>query len=84
MVALLSGTCRLSKRATQTLLKDGFGVDVGLGSIGNIERKLSRAMESPVEVARAHVRGSPIVHPDETSWREATSAKAVDTLINFT
>lgn len=70
MVALLSGTCRLSKRTTQTLLKDGFGVDVGLGSISNIEREMSRSIESAVEVARAHVRGSPVVHPDETSWRE--------------
>lgn len=71
MVALLSGKCRLSKRTTQALLKDGFGVDVGLGSISNIEREASRSIASAVEVARAHVRGSPVVHPDETSWRQA-------------
>lgn len=70
MVALLSGKCRLSKRTTQALLKDGFGVDVGLGSISNIEREASRSIASAVEVARNHVRGSPVVHPDETSWRE--------------
>jgi len=70
MVALLSGTCRLSKRTTRTLLKDGFGIDVGLGSISNMEREMSRAIERPVEAARDHVRGSPVVHPDETSWRE--------------
>jgi transposase len=70
MVALLTGKCRLSKRTTQTLLEDGFGVDVGLGSISNIEREMSRSIEAAVEVARAHVRGSPVVHPDETSWRE--------------
>lgn len=71
MVALLSGRCRLSKRTTQALLKDGFGVDVGLGSISNIEQVMSRSMEPAVEAARAHVRGSPVVHPDETSWRQA-------------
>lgn len=71
MVALLSGKCRLSKRTTQALLKDGFGVDVGLGSISNIEREMSRSLATAVEVARAHVRGSPVVHPDETSWRES-------------
>lgn len=71
MVALLSGKCRLSKRTTQALLKDGFGVEVGLGSISNIERETSRTIASAVEVAREHVRGSPVVHPDETSWRQA-------------
>lgn len=71
MVALLSGKCRLSKRTTQALFKDGFGVDVGLGSISNIEREASRSIASAVEVARAHVRESPVVHPDETSWRQA-------------
>jgi len=70
MVALLSGKCRLSKRTTQALLKDGFGIDVGLGSISNIEREASRSIAAAVEVARHHVRGSPVVHPDETSWRE--------------
>ena len=71
MVALLSGKCRLSKRTTQALLKDGFGVDLGLGSISNIEQVMSRSIEPAVEAARAHVRGSPVVHPDETSWRQA-------------
>ena len=70
MVALLSGKCRLSKRTTRALLKDGFGVDVGLGSISNIEREMSRSMASAVEAARSHVRGSPVVHADETSWRQ--------------
>jgi transposase len=71
MVALLSGKCRLSKRTTQALLKDGFGIDLGLGSISNIEREMSRSIASAVEAARSHVRGSPVVHPDETSWRQA-------------
>ena len=71
MVALLSGKCRLPKRTTRALLKDGFGVDVGPGSISNIEREMSRAMASAVVVARTHVRGSLLVHPDETSWRQA-------------
>ena len=71
MVALLSGKCMPSKRTTRALLKDGFGVDVGLGSISNIEREISRAMASAVEVARAHVRGPLVVHLDETSWRQA-------------
>jgi len=70
MVALLTGKCRLSKRTTRALLKDGFRVDVGLGSISNIEREMSRSMASAVEAARSHVRGSPVVHADETSWRQ--------------
>ena len=48
----------------------GFGVDVGLGSVSNIEREMSRSMASAVEAARSHVRGSPVVHADETSWRQ--------------
>jgi len=35
-----------------------------------MEREISAALASPVEQARAHVRSEPVVHQDETGWRE--------------
>jgi transposase len=73
VIALCAGRYRLSKRVTQELLSDVLGVDLALGSVCNIERQVSQALAAPVEEARAFVREQPVVHADETSWREAKS-----------
>ena len=69
-IGLLSGRYRLSKRLAQELLADLFGVEVGLGSICNVEKQVSAAIAQPVEAAREYVRTCEVVHLDETSWRE--------------
>jgi transposase len=73
VIALCAGRYRLSKRVTQELLSDVLGVDLALGSVSNVERQVSQALAAPVEEARAFVRQQPVVHADETSWREAKS-----------
>ena len=71
VIGLLAGRYRLSKRLTQEMLGDLFGVEIGLGSICNAERQVSAALAAPVEEAREYVRGQEVVHADETGWREA-------------
>lgn len=70
LIALCTGGYRLSKRVTQELLSEVLGVRLALGSVCNIEREVSEALAAPVEEARQYVRAQPVVHADETGWRE--------------
>jgi len=69
-IAVCSGKYRLSKRVTQELLSDFLGIDLALGSICKLERRVSEALATPVEEARAFIRRQDMVHLDETGWRE--------------
>jgi transposase len=69
-IAVCSGKYRLSKRVTQELLSDFLGIDLALGSICKVERRVSEALATPVEEARAFIRRQDMVHLDETGWRE--------------
>jgi transposase len=62
---------RLSKRNIQQLLADCFGVELALGSISALESVTSEALREPVAEARCFVPQQPVVHIDETGWREA-------------
>ena len=71
VVALLTGAYRLSKRNVQALMQDVFGVDIALGSVPNIEERMSQALEQPVEEAKEHVQSQTAdpIHMDETGFR---------------
>lgn len=69
-VALCTGAYHLSKRTTQGLLSDLFGVEVSLGTLSNLEQATERVLAEPVQEARAAVQGQPVAHLDETGWRE--------------
>jgi transposase len=60
----------LSKRTTQDLLEDLFGVSMGLGTVANLEHATVQAVAEPVAAARAYVQAQPAAHLDETGWRE--------------
>ena len=68
--ALCTGAYHLSKRMTQELLQAFFGVEVGLGTIANLEQATTQAVAEPVSEARAYVRRQPAAYADETGWRE--------------
>jgi transposase len=70
VVSLLSGAYRLSKRQIQQLLSDGFGVEMALGTVGQLEQSLSQALARPVDAARAYVRQQAAKNVDETGWKE--------------
>jgi transposase len=70
ITALCTGAYRLSKRTTQQLLEDLFGVTMSLGTISTLEAATVDAVAAPVEEARAYVRQQASVAVDETGWRQ--------------
>jgi transposase len=71
MISLLSGHYHLSKRDAAEVMTDFFQAEVSLGSVPTLEQRTSEALKEPVDEARAYVKKQPVVHMDETGWREA-------------
>jgi transposase len=69
-VALCTGSYRLSKRTTQQVLDDLFGVPMSVGTISQSEKATTEVLAAPVEEARASVHDQAVAHVDETSWRQ--------------
>jgi transposase len=70
IIALCTGAYHLSQRTTHTVLKDRFGVSLGLGTSANLEQVTTQAVAAPVAEARAYVQTQPTAYVDETGWRE--------------
>jgi len=62
---------RISRRNVCQMMSDCFGVTMSLGAVSKLEGKTAQALQSPFEEALAHIRQQPVVHPDETGWKEA-------------
>jgi transposase len=69
-VALYTGAYRLSKRTTQQMMEEVFGVPMSVGTISPLEQATTEAVAAPVEEARTYVREQAVAHLDETSWRQ--------------
>lgn len=70
ITALCTGAYHLSKRTTQNVLEDLFGVALGLGTVAHLEQATVQALAEPVAEARAYVQVEPAAYVDETGWRE--------------
>ena len=70
IVALCTGAYRLSKRTTQEVLTDLFGLPLSLGTIAKLEQATVEAVAAPVAEAQTYVRAQSVAHLDETGWRE--------------
>jgi transposase len=70
MVALCSGSYRLSKRTTAQVMADVFRVPMSVGTISQWEKVTTEILAEPVEEACTSVPAQPVAHLDETSWRE--------------
>src|SRR6266516_4020919 len=69
-VALCTGAYRLSKRTTQQVMDEVFGVPLSVGTISPLEQATTAAVAAPVEAARTYVHAQAVAHLDETSWRQ--------------
>jgi transposase len=69
-VALYTGAYRLSKRTTQQMMEEVFGVPMSVGTIGPLEQATTEAVAAPVEEARTYVQAQEVAHLDETRWRQ--------------
>jgi transposase len=70
ITALCTGAYHLSKRATQSVMEDLFGLSMSLGTITHLEQATVQAVAEPVAEARAYVQQQPAAYLDETGWRE--------------
>jgi transposase len=67
--ALLTGGCRLGKRAVSRVCDDLFGLPIGPAAVCNLQHKTAAALEPIATAAHAHIVGRP-ANVDETGWRE--------------
>lgn len=71
LLATLTGVLHVAKREAIQLIKDLYGIDMGVGSVPNVEERVAAALD-PV-YGRIHkfvVQHKFCTHFDETSWRD--------------
>ena len=70
LISNLTGLYHLAKREVIQLIKDLYGIDIGLGSISNIEERVANALESVYQKIHDFIINSNFTkHFDETGWR---------------
>jgi transposase len=55
ITALCTGANHLSRRTTQTVMEDLFGITIGLGTVANLEQATTQALAEPVAEAWTYV-----------------------------
>ena len=70
-VALLTGAYHLSRRKTQKLLQELFGIHVSLGAVSSMERRAAEALAQCHDEALREVQSALVKHTDATSWVRA-------------
>ena len=80
VVALLTGAYHLSRRKTQKLLGELFGIAVSLGAISAMEQRASEALKTAHQEALREVQYAGIKHSDATSWTRSGKLMSLWTL----
>ena len=70
VIGVLLGKYRLTRRLCESLLNDGFGLRISLGSISSIEGSISESLAGPVDEVHREIKQAPVVNADDTSWKE--------------
>lgn len=65
-----SGVHGMSKRGIEETVEAVFGVPVALGTIANVEREISAALEPEYRKVREQVADAPVKNLDETGWKQ--------------
>ena len=68
VIAVLTGRYHLSRRQARDILHDLFEISISLGSVSNLERRMSEALEPAYEEVREVVEAAAVKHTDATSW----------------
>ena len=71
LIAYLRTTLRLPIRRIRTYLQTIHGLTISTGEIVELLHQVRRATQSAVDDLKRQARASPILHADETGWREA-------------
>jgi hypothetical protein len=70
LVAFLALVLRLPMRRIQAYLRLVHHLTISTGEVVELLHALRRALQTQVDTLKAQARASPILHGDETSWRE--------------
>ncbi len=71
LLSTLTGVFHLAKREGIQLIKDIYNIDIGLGSIPNIEERVSTALDPYYQKIHEFVLENYLTkHFDETTWRD--------------
>jgi transposase len=71
LLAALTGAFHLAKREAIQLIKDLYDIDISVGSVPNIEERVSKALDPTYQVIHDFVLESHFTkHFDETTWRD--------------
>lgn len=71
LIAFLRTTLRLPIRRIQAYLQTFYHLHLSSGEIVELLHRVRRATQPAVEQLKAQARASPVLHGDETGWREA-------------
>jgi hypothetical protein len=71
LIAYLRAAGRLPVRRIQAYLQTVHRLTISSGEIVELLHRVRQATQPAVEALKAQARASPILHADETSWREA-------------
>jgi len=69
-IATLTGDYKMSKRNVTYLLEDFYGLRISIGTVSNVEKTVSVALEASVEEAKNFIPTQAVVNSDETSHFE--------------
>jgi transposase len=69
-IAYLDTVCRMPVRLIQHLLSGLYGLALSTGEISTILQKVADKGKAEYDTLLSQMRASPVVHVDETSWRE--------------
>jgi transposase len=71
LLVVLTGVFHLAKREAIQLIKELYGVDMSVGSVPNIEERVSKALDPIYQRIHGFVLESKLSkHFDETGWRD--------------
>ena len=70
-IQYFAGSHGVSKRGLEEIVEDVFGVPIALGTISNLEREATAALESAYQEARKAVADAPVKNVDETGWKQS-------------
>ena len=70
LIGFLSQTLRLPIRRIQAYLHTLHNLFLSAGEIVELRHQVRRTLQPTVETLKTQARASPILHGDETSWRE--------------
>lgn len=77
-ITLLTGVYHLSKRKAKALLSTLFNTQISVGSVSNIEGRMTAGLQEAHEKIRKEVVKSPEIKCiDETRWRQEASNRTV-------